>query len=131
MIDGSYLTQVGQVANGITAFALAQNLSATIAIFSIKPLRDEIIKASRGWIVIPTLLAIALYCALVIGCLCLELMLVSDAGRKDLLWVLITLAVGRGAAIIASTMPFSLAVIAVRKRSRSNASEKPATSSHP
>jgi hypothetical protein len=119
-IEENYLTQVGQIANGVTAFSFAQNLTFAISVFSIEPFRREIICARPTWVWAPVCVSLVIYGGMVASCLLIELLLLQEIHRTSFQTIAVLLAAGRLVAILLGSAPMTLAMLAVRDRDRTN-----------
>jgi biotin transporter BioY len=115
-IEEIYLEQIGQISNGITAFALAQTLGFALAIFSVGAFRKQIENATLAWLCVPTAVGVLMYCGLVSLCCWAETTLLQAAHGSAFLWVPISFAAGRIVAVVLSMIPLVLIMRAVRIR---------------
>lgn len=114
MIVENYLIQTSQVANGVTAFAFAQSLSFTIAVFSVEAFKREVIAAKVGWIAVPIILSVIIYGGLIFFCLKIELDLIRMTSELALKSVAVEFSVGRFVCMVLGILPLTLAMMAVR-----------------
>ena len=116
-----YLTQITQLENGVTAFALAQNLTFAIAIFSVPIFRREVVRASWRWTYIAPVIGKLVYVIAQVFCLWIEMKLVASLHGPTFDWIPVSLAVGRIVGVLIGVAPLMLAMMAVRLRDKLDA----------